>query len=310
MRMDATRSSLRAARARWRNARRSARQRGENRARRREETASAETSGGGDSDDGDDDDTSSSGRLRFGGAPRREGRESSSSVSAVGRLSSARRASLGSAPGRGFRPASLKRASLIVTNEGASRVIEIEGCQQKRPTPREPNARSRVWAFSHTVRIINATLERAETEKAPFERATIRPRPRSGVSRATHGRDARIPAPRAVRERRVAMDRRVGSRRRAEAQGLLDASPSRGACDRRARPTENISRLRQRRPLLARAQRRLSSPATLSISRATPWASTSATPRLADRLLSERPPSAPRLRVSNSPSPCPRCPPR
>ena len=144
-------------------------------------------------------------------------------------------------------------------------------------------------------------------EKAPFRDDPSSP---SSVARATHGRDARIPAPRAVRERRVAMDRRVGSRRRAEAQGLLDASPSRGACDRRARPTENISRLRQRRPLLARAQRRLSSPATLSISRATPWASTSATPRLADRLLSERPPSAPRLRVSNSPSPCPRCPPR
>ena len=77
-------------------------------------------------------------------------------------------------------------------------------------------------------------------EKAPFRDDPSSP---SSVARATHGRDARVPAPRAVRARRVAVGRRVGKRRRAESDRVSDASPSRGAS---IAPSENISTSRTR----------------------------------------------------------------
>ena len=77
-------------------------------------------------------------------------------------------------------------------------------------------------------------------EKAPFRDDPSSP---SSVARATHGRDARVPAPRAVRARRVAVGRRVRSRRRAESDRVSDASPSRGAL---IAPSENISTSRTR----------------------------------------------------------------
>ena len=85
----------------------------------------------------------------------------------------------------------------------------------------------------------------SQREKKPNEKAPFRDDPRSpsSVARATHGRDARVPAPRAVRARRVAVGRRVGSRRRAESDRVSDASPSRGAL---IAPSENISTSRTR----------------------------------------------------------------
>jgi pyruvate dehydrogenase E2 component (dihydrolipoamide acetyltransferase) len=77
-------------------------------------------------------------------------------------------------------------------------------------------------------------------EKAPFRDDPSSP---SSVARATHGRDARVPAPRAVRARCVAVGRRVRSRRRAESDRVSDASPSRGAL---IAPSENISTSRTR----------------------------------------------------------------
>lgn len=95
----------------------------------------------------------------------------------------------------------------------------------------------------------------SQREKKPNEKAPFRDDPRSpsSVARATHGRDARVPAPRAVRARRVAVGRRVGKRRRAESDRVSDASPSRGAS---IAPSENISTSRTRALGSSRARSR------------------------------------------------------
>jgi hypothetical protein len=231
-------------------------------------------------------------------------------------------------PAFGFRSGSRKRSSLIVSTEGCSHLSSSLTCRgffgvpticTFRETADRNDSRRRGWAFSHRSRNEpNPRINQqkgAERNQAPFRRP-----PRSGVSRATHGRDARVPAPRAVRERRVAMGRRVGSRRRAEVPGVLDVSPSHGACDR---PTKNISRLRDTALAYslwrarAASARRFPSPRDhlailLFVLPLTPECQR-------EELADDRVPfdddanaitDAPRITKKRSPSPCPRCPPR